>query len=104
MAAPSRWVRALARLVPADDRERWIEEWHGELSARSGGSLSHVVGALADAWYLRTEGWTMDGMFRDFKTALRGLIRKPAFTLIAGSRWPSGSEPTRRSSPWSTGS
>jgi predicted permease len=77
------WVRAVSILVPRDEREEWVEEWDGELMASSG-SARHAWGAMADAWYLRTQGWTMDGMMRDIRTALRGLVRRPAFTILGG--------------------
>lgn len=77
------WLRVVSLAVPSDERRDWLEEWSAELSAR-GGTMTHAWGALADAWYLRTEGWTMTGMWRDVRTAVRGLIRKPFFTAMAG--------------------
>lgn len=77
------WVRLVGLLVPAPDREEWVEEWDGELAAH-GGSMKHAWGALFDAWYLRREGWTMDGMLRDVRAAVKGLVRKPFFTALAG--------------------
>ncbi len=83
MRAPSVWIRLVSAFVPRDIRSEWVEEWDGELAA-NGGSMTHAWGALADAWYLRTEGWTMDGMWRDVRTAVKGLSRKPFFTVLAG--------------------
>jgi predicted permease len=83
MRLSSLWIRFLSVLVPSDDRRDWTEEWQAELAA-IGGSMTHAWGALADAWYLRTDGWTMDGMIRDVRTAFRGLVRSPFFTAIAG--------------------
>ena len=83
MRFSSVWVRMASILVPRDERADWIEEWDGELAA-IGGSMTHAWGALADAWYLRTDGWTMDAMMRDVRTAVRGLVRKPFFALVAG--------------------
>ncbi len=77
------WIRAVSALVPGEGRRAWREEWEAELATRDG-SMRHAWGALADAWYVRTEGWTMNGMSRDVRTALRGLARKPAFTFLAG--------------------
>ena len=77
------WVRAVALLVPGPDREEWVEEWDGELAAHDG-TMKHAWGALFDAWYLRREGWTMDGMLRDVRGAVKGLARKPFFTALAG--------------------
>lgn len=83
MTGARAWVRLVATLVPGDERRDWIEEWNGELAAY-GGTMKHAWGALADAWYLRSEGWTMDGVARDIRTAVRGLIRRPLFTVVAG--------------------
>lgn len=83
MQASSIWIRLVSALVPGDVRRQWIEEWVGELAA-NGGSMTHAWGALSDAWYLRTEGWTMEGLFRDVRTAVRGLARNPFFTALAG--------------------
>ena len=77
------WVRIVSVLVPGPDREEWIEEWDGELVARSG-TLNDAWGALPDAWTLRTQGWTMDRMLRDVRSAVKGLARKPFFTALAG--------------------
>ena len=77
------WVRLASVLVPAHERSDWTEEWLAELAAHNG-TMSQAWGALPDAWYLRTEGWTMDAMWRDVRMAVRGLIRKPLFTMLAG--------------------
>ncbi|NNF28535.1 MAG: ABC transporter permease [Gemmatimonadetes bacterium] len=76
------WVRLMSRLVPRDARQDWLEEWLGELAAR-GGSMAPAWGALADAWYLRTEGWTVDALMRDLRGAVKGFLRRPAFTVLA---------------------
>ncbi len=70
-------------LVPGIVRRDWVEEWDAELAA-GGGTMTHAWGALADAWYLRTEGWTMDAAWRDVRAAVKGLIRRPFFTALAG--------------------
>jgi predicted permease len=77
------WIRITSILVPGWDRPEWIEEWDAELTVH-GGAMTHAWGALADAWYLRTEGWTMDAMWRDVRGAIKGLIRRPFFTALAG--------------------
>jgi len=77
------WVWLVSALVPGEDRATWREEWLGELDA-TGGGMRQAWGALPDAWFLRTDGWTMDGMLRDVRTAMRGLIRRPLFTAVAG--------------------
>ncbi len=83
MKAARLWIRLSSLLVPWDERGEWIEEWHAELAATDG-RLFHALGALPDAWYLRTEGWTMEGLFRDIRMAMRTLVRKPLFTALAG--------------------
>jgi len=83
MNLPRVWVRLTSVLVPRADRADWAEEWHAELEM-NGGTMTDAWGALADAWYLRTEGWTMEAMLRDVRTAIRGLIRRPMFTAMAG--------------------
>jgi len=83
MKASGFWIRITSILVPAWDRAGWIEEWNAELAVH-GGAMAPAWGALADAWYLRTEGWTMDAMWRDVRGAVKGLIRRPFFTALAG--------------------
>ncbi len=77
------WVRLVSWLVPRDERPDWTEEWLAELAAHDG-TLTHAWGALSDAWYLRMEGWTMNAMWRDVRMAVRGLARRPLFTVLAG--------------------
>ena len=55
------WVRLASLLVPVRERADWTEEWMAELTVNDG-TMSHAWGALTDAWYLRTEGWTMDAI------------------------------------------
>ena len=75
---PSRiWIHLVSILVPWEDRESWIEEWEGELSATGGGML-HALGALPDAWFLRTEGWTMERLLREVRLAVKALVRDGA--------------------------
>ena len=78
------WIRSIAILVPLEYRRDWIEEWEAELASASHKKLRHAVGALPDAWYLCREGWTMEGLIRDARMALKGLVRRPVFTAIAG--------------------
>jgi len=77
------WIRLVSPLVPRDQRRDWIREWDAELVV-SGYPMSHALGALPDAWVLRTDGWTMEGMLRDLRGAVRGFARKPFFTAMAG--------------------
>ena len=77
------WIRLNSLLVPGVKRAEWVEEWQAELAV-SGAPLHHLLGALPDAWYLRTEGWTMDRILQDARTAIKGLLRRPFFTALAG--------------------
>lgn len=88
-------LRAAARLVPADRRSEWGEEWEAELEAlvelrRKGrqaaypGPLRFALGAVPHAlWMRKGEGWTMDGILHDLKFAGRVLRRAPGFTVVA---------------------
>ena len=77
------WIRLISPLVPRGRRRDWIKEWDAELVV-SGYPMSHALGALPDAWVMRTDGWTMEGMLRDLRMAVRGFARKPFFTAMAG--------------------
>lgn len=77
------WVRLVSLLVPGRAREAWLEEWIAELTV-TGSRATDAWGAFPDAWTLRTDGWTMDGMVRDLRAAVRGLVRRPFFTALAG--------------------
>jgi hypothetical protein len=83
MKASRLWIRIVSALVPGYDRREWREEWDAELSA-NGRRMSNAWGALPDAWYLRTEGWTMDALWRDLRAAVKGHMRRPFFTALAG--------------------
>jgi putative ABC transport system permease protein len=83
--SPSRaWVRLLSILVPGEYRGDWLEEWCAELASATDNRMRHALGALPDAWYLRKEGWTMDGLLRDIRMTVKTMIRKPFFTALAG--------------------
>src|SRR5690606_41652487 len=77
------WIRLVSVLVPARERAEWAEEWRGGLAA-DGWSWRHASGALADAWYLRKDGWTMGRFVQDVRQAVRALARRPFFTALAG--------------------
>lgn len=79
--------------VPAGRRGEWLEEWRGELAAlchaRAAGvsGLPTVVGfaagALAHAMWMRTEGWTMDGILQDVRYGARRFRKELGFTSVA---------------------
>jgi putative ABC transport system permease protein len=77
------WIRLVSILVPGDERSDWLEEWSGEVAA-CGWRWEYASGILLDAWYLRKDGWTMGRMTQDVRHAVRGLVRKPFFTALAG--------------------
>lgn len=91
MTAPRRdpaWLRLLARLVPASDRDDWLDEWRGELAALGrdrrgfGRRLGFALGALPHAVSLRGGG-SGGGGLSDLRYAARTLLRRPRFTLVA---------------------
>ena len=77
------WIRMASILVPWDERSDWAEEWSGEVAA-CGWRWGYVSGMVLDAWHLRKDGWTMGGLMRDMRHAVKGLARKPLFTALAG--------------------
>ncbi|HSG49860.1 MAG TPA: ABC transporter permease [Longimicrobiales bacterium] len=88
-------LRMASLLVPGAERGEWLEEWEGEVEAlralrRSGttpgglpGTVAFALGAVPDAVWMRTEGWTMDGVWQDVRFGMRMLLRSPGFTLVA---------------------
>jgi len=83
------WVAAVSVLVPAAERHRWREEWHADLDdmlasgAGLGAVLSTALGVAGAAMAFRFEGMTMDGWMKEVLHAMRGLLRRPGFTVVA---------------------
>jgi predicted permease len=82
-------VRLAAWLAPPSMRDRWREEWLGELGAGRPRPLRRALGAPRDAWTLR---WTLRtrrpahgfGLWPDARDAWRSLRRTPlqALTMV----------------------
>ncbi|NNL29907.1 MAG: ABC transporter permease [Gemmatimonadetes bacterium] len=83
------WLRAVSLVVPAGERERWREEWLADIdgagaSGADAGRLVSLAGGMTGAALtFRFEGMTMDGWMKEVAHSIRGLIRRPAFTVIA---------------------
>ncbi len=103
------WISLLSRLVPRSHRDRWAEEWRGEIwhglqpepgtTHVAGATLRHVfgrsLGAARDAIASRTRsrGVTVtrrattsggfDGIRQDLRFAARGIRKQPAFAAVA---------------------
>ena len=81
--------RALARLIvrlsawiaPRAMRERWREEWLGEIEATEGSPLRHALGAPIDA--IRAPRRVSLPGILDFRLALRTTIASPIVSITA---------------------
>ncbi len=85
----SLWVHVMSVLVPSDERARWRDEWIADVEAidsQGAGAGQLVSLALGMTWAsmtFRFEGVGMDGWTKEVVQAIRGLLRRPGFTIVA---------------------
>jgi len=61
LEAVPRWiVRRNARLIPDEDRDRWVDEQLADLAHRPGGILTHILTALWDGLAAQWQEWKLD--------------------------------------------
>ncbi|HSG49409.1 MAG TPA: ABC transporter permease [Longimicrobiales bacterium] len=83
------WIRLVSVLVPGAERGRWAEEWRGELDAmrrRGAGTarqLGWAWGVTRASVTFGIEDVTMGGWVREIRYAVRGLLRRPGFGVVA---------------------
>lgn len=101
---PSVWLRRVrwllwagAWLAPRLDRQRWHDQWdadfthHWRALERAGRATPAAgrllagrgTGAWAHAFWLRLRTWRSNMILTDLRHALRLLVRRPLFTLLA---------------------
>ncbi len=82
-------IRAVAWVVPREERDRWTAEWRADLHDLRGGGMGvgqglvWVWGIWTTAGSIRCEEVAMEGWTREVRYAVRGLIRQPGFTAVA---------------------
>jgi putative ABC transport system permease protein len=74
----------LSRFGPPWQRDEWLREWSAEVeTAPSVRVIPLTVGAIVHLFWLRRRQWQLDSIGADARHGLRGLLRRPAFTLTA---------------------
>jgi putative ABC transport system permease protein len=74
----------ISRVVPADVRQRWREEWLAEMAH---GGRGMITGAVPDAWTLRQlvrrqrRARAFHAFDQDVRYSLRGLLASPGFAF-----------------------
>ena len=90
-------LHAVARVVPAADREAWLQEWEGELRERwqrlerghelnrrqQVNLLRRILGSFHDAAWLRRQLTRDSELVHDLRHGLRLLRRSPGFSAVA---------------------
>ncbi|HEX6976311.1 MAG TPA: ABC transporter permease [Vicinamibacterales bacterium] len=79
-------VHAASILAPAAERDEFVREWHAELAWAHAGRLAllrRACGAFVHALWLRKEQWSLDMLWQDVRFAVRMLVGRPAFTVLA---------------------
>lgn len=93
-------IRMVGLLVPHDQRREWRDEWEAEVHHRwlrlrraRGGAppsaaarlslLARTAGCLPHALWLWKEEWRLRMLWEDLRYAVRTLVRRPGFTLLA---------------------
>ncbi len=88
-------IRLSSRIVPRDRRAQWLEEWNAEIwhhtqpqksssnTKSPAGLLACCAGAPLHAAWIWAEEWSFDMIVQDLKWAVRSLLKRPAFSLLA---------------------
>jgi len=90
-------VAVAGRVVPDVERRAWRSEWHAELITRDRetrrrgapglgarmGLVARALGAVPDAWFLLTRGFSVGHVLADLRIAARSLRKRPGFTTVA---------------------
>ena len=80
-----------AALAPGSERRPWLREWEAEIAhlrGRPGSAgrgfeiIRRSGGAVMHALWLRGQEWRPDMLMQDLKFAVRGLVKRPVFTLV----------------------
>src|SRR5688572_28516074 len=89
----SRWLSAMARVVPEAERDSWRREWEGEWAYyartraaapdRRRWAARRAWAAWQHACWLRWQTMSTESLWQDIKHGARALARRPGFTIAA---------------------